>query len=153
MKNKIYKSKSFEITRNYKEIDDLCKKYGINENISESQRTNCASTTKVSLCQHGRLKNQCKNCGTGYCQHGRLKNQCRECGTGYCQHMKKKGQCRECGTGYCEHGKFKFCCKECGTGYCEHRKQKGHCKECGKKCKIYSESGECFEIFELQSYK
>jgi hypothetical protein len=37
-------------------------------------------------CEHGRKKNRCKDCGTGYCQHKRRKDQCKDCGTGYCQH-------------------------------------------------------------------
>ena len=33
------------------------------------------------ICEHGRLKSQCKECGgSGICEHGRLKSQCKECG-------------------------------------------------------------------------
>ena len=68
------------------------------------------------LCEHGRLKSKCKDCGTGYCEHGRQKSQCKDCGTGYCEHGRQKSLCKDCGTGYCEHGRQRSQCKDCGTG-------------------------------------
>jgi hypothetical protein len=85
----------------------------------------------LRTCDHGRLKNRCKDCGTGYCDHGRQKYKCKDCGTGYCDHGREKYKCKDCGTGCCDHGRRKSTCKDCGTGYCDHGRQKSTCKDCG----------------------
>ena len=38
-------------------------------------------------CEHGRRRNDCKECGgASICEHGRLRNQCKECGgSGICR--------------------------------------------------------------------
>jgi hypothetical protein len=88
----------------------------------------------LGVWQHGRLKSQCKDCGTGCCQHGRLKGKCKDCGTGYCQHGRLKSRCKYCGTGCCQHRRLKDHCTDCGTGHCQHGRKKG------KKCRDCSES-------------
>ncbi len=47
-------------------------------------------------CEHGRPKNKCKHCGTGYCKHGHF-HQCKACSLGYCKHRHPKNRCRDCG--------------------------------------------------------
>jgi hypothetical protein len=72
-----------------------------------------------NVCQHGRQRSRCKECGGGaICQHGRVKSVCKECG----------------GSSICQHGRVKSVCKECGGGgsICQHGKQRRTCKECGK---------------------
>jgi hypothetical protein len=64
-------------------------------------------------CEHGRRKDVCKDCGTGYCQHGCQKDVCKDCGAGYCQHGHPKHTCRDCGTGHCEHGRRRGLYKDC----------------------------------------
>jgi hypothetical protein len=82
-------------------------------------------------CEHGRQKNRCKDCGTGYCQHGRQEQQCMDCGTGQCHHGRRKSRCMDCGAGQCHHGRRKSQCKDCGTGYCQqHGRRKSQCKDC-----------------------
>ena len=55
----------------------------------------CSSKRKASnkaKCEHGRRKDVCKDCGTGYCQHGRPKHKCKDCGTGRCEHGRQRGR-------------------------------------------------------------
>jgi hypothetical protein len=52
-----------------------------------------ARTAERSCCEHGRRKDMCKDCDTGYCQHGRPKHAYKDCGTGHCQHGRRKHQC------------------------------------------------------------
>jgi hypothetical protein len=47
-------------------------------------------------CDHGRRKDRCKDCGTGYCKHNRRHDSCRDCGTGYCKHGHQKAKCKDC---------------------------------------------------------
>jgi hypothetical protein len=70
-----------------------------------SSKCKCKILNKAK-CKHGRRKDVCKDCGTGYCQHGRRrKDACKDCGMGYCQHGPPKHTCRGCGTpGYCAPG-------------------------------------------------
>jgi hypothetical protein len=85
---------------------------------------------KTPPCEHGRNKNSCRDCGTGFCKHAR-KGYCKDCGIGYCEHGRQKARCNDCGVGYCVHGRQKGQCKDCGTGYCKHGRQKLKCKDCG----------------------
>ena len=70
-----------------------------------------------SICQHGRQRNKCKECGGGsICQHGRQRSVCKECGGGsICQHGRRRSRCKECGgASFCQHGRRRYACKECG---------------------------------------
>eukprot|EP00961_Rhodomonas_salina_P071030 953790-Rhodomonas_salina.1 len=50
-------------------------------------------------CRHGRIRNQCKDCGgSRICPHGKYKSYCKECG----------------GSQICEHGRIKSFCRNCG---------------------------------------
>ena len=77
-----------------------------------SARTAAAA---ASVCEHGRRRSQCKDCGgSGLCEHGRRRSQCKECG----------------GSSFCEHGRERSRCKDCGgSGICEHGRQRSQCKE------------------------
>ena len=74
------------------------------------------------LCEHGKYKYQCKECGgSQICPHNRLKYQCKECG----------------GSQICPHGKRKSRCKECeGSQICPHNREKNHCKKCRDPIKV-----------------
>ena len=52
----------------------------------------------------------------GICEHGRQKCRCKECGgSALCEHRRRKDRCKECGgSAYCDHGRRKRTCKECG---------------------------------------
>ena len=54
---------------------------------------------RSSICQHGRQRSQCKECGgASICQHGRQRSECKECGgASICQHGRQRSQCKECG--------------------------------------------------------
>ena len=95
----------------------------------------CKECGGIGICEHGRQKRQCKECGgIGICEHGRQKAYCKECGgSGICEHGRQKAYCKECGgSGFCEHGRHKRQCKECGgSGFCEHGRRKTRCKQCG----------------------
>jgi hypothetical protein len=97
--------------------------------------TNKKKNTTKYICEHGKQKSRCKDCGgSGICKHNKHKAFCKECGgSQICQHNKIKSKCKECGgSELCEHGKQKSNCKECGgSQICEHNKQKSSCKECG----------------------
>ena len=55
---------------------------------------------KIILCQHGRIRSQCKECGgSSICEHGRARCRCKECG----------------GASICEHGRIY--CDEYESGY------------------------------------
>ena len=92
----------------------------------------------------GRILKTCKRCRElryqkTLCQHGRSKSKCKECGgSQICEHSRVKSQCKECCGGHiCEHKNYKSRCKECcGSQICEHRKVKSKCKECGNVKKI-----------------
>ena len=74
------------------------------------------------LCEHGKYKYQCKECGgSQICPQNRLKYQCKECG----------------GSQICPHGKRKSRCKECGgSQICPHNREKNHCKKCRDPIKV-----------------
>ena len=92
------------------------------------------------LCEHGKYKYQCKECGgSQICPHNRLKAQCKECGgSQICPHGKRKSRCKECGgSQICPHSKLKYQCKECeGSQICPHDRQKSHCKKCSDPIKV-----------------
>ena len=50
------------------------------------------------LCEHGKYKYQCKECGgTQICPHSKRKYQCKECkGTQICPHDRQKSHCKKC---------------------------------------------------------
>jgi hypothetical protein len=75
-----------------------------------------AEYTNKAKCEHGRQRNQCRDCGGGsICTHDRLRSQCRDCG----------------GCSICEHGRRRAYCKDCkGSRYCEHDLQIQTCKIC-----------------------
>ena len=49
------------------------------------------------------------------CEHGKYKYQCKECGgTQICPHSKRKSRCKECeGSQVCPHKRIKRTCKKC----------------------------------------
>ena len=85
--------------------------------------------TGASICEHGRRRSKCKECGgASICEHGRRRSKCKECGGA--EHGRRRS-IKEC----CEHGRQRSQCKECGGGsICEHGRvgrQRSQCKECG----------------------
>ena len=104
------------------------------------------------LCEHGKYKYQCKECGgSQICSHNRLKAQCKECGgSQICPHGKRKSSCKECGgSQICPHSKIKYQCKECeGSQICPHGRQKSHCKKCSDPIKVNIEQW----IFKSRQY-
>ena len=74
------------------------------------------------LCEHGKFKYQCKECGgSQICPHNRLKYQCKECGgSQICPHSKRKSRCKECE----------------GSQICRHNREKNHCKKCRDPIKV-----------------
>jgi hypothetical protein len=123
-KNKIYNEENKDKIKAQQKI--------YNEKNKEKKKLAAKEWREKNKCEHGRVKNICKDCGTGYCQHNRNKTRCKECGTGYCQHNRQYSQCKECkGGSICEHDKRRSRCKECkGGSICEHDKQKSTCKIC-----------------------
>ncbi len=94
---------------------------------------------KKLLCEHGKGKSICKECGDGndMCKHARRKYRCLECdGSGICEHKKQKSRCIDClGSSLCSHGKRKDQCRKCGSStFCIHDHIKAFCKDCGGKC-------------------
>ena len=92
------------------------------------------------LCEHGKYKYQCKECGgSQICPHNRLKYQCKECGgSQICPHGKRKSRCKECeGSQICPHNRLKSLCKECkGSQICPHKRIKRTCKKCRDPIKV-----------------
>jgi hypothetical protein len=70
-----------------------------------------------SLCEHGRQKCRCKDCGgKSICEHGRRGIECSLCpnASQICEHGTKKDRCILCGGNYvCEHNKRKDNCRKC----------------------------------------
>jgi len=98
------------------------------------QRSKCKDCGGASICQHGRISTQCKECGgASICQHGRIRTQCKQCGgASICQHGRQRSICKECGgASICQHGRIRNVCKECGgASICQHRRVRCRCKEC-----------------------
>ena len=118
-------------------------------NIGTENRT---AKYRKYLCEHGKYKYQCKECGgSQICSHNMLKAQCKECGgSQICPHGKRKSSCKECGgSQICPHGKLKYQCKECGgSQICPHDRQKSHCKKCSDPIKVNIEQW----IFKSRQY-
>ena len=108
--------------------------------IRDIDAENRSSRYLKYLCEHGKYKYQCKECGgSQICPHNRLKYQCKECGgSQICPHSKRKSRCKECeGSQICPHNRLKYQCKECGgTQICPHNRQKAHCKKCSDPIKV-----------------
>jgi hypothetical protein len=71
---------------------------------------------KNQKCPHNKRVSLCKECGGEYlCQHDRVKRQCKLCsGASMCVHGRRVALCRECGgSALCEHGRQKRQCKNC----------------------------------------
>ena len=51
-----------------------------------------------SICEHGRQRSICKECGGGgICEHGRRRSICKECGgSGLCEHGQVRSRCKDC---------------------------------------------------------
>ena len=84
--------------------------------IRDIDAENRSSRYLKYLCEHGKYKYQCKECGgSQICPHNRLKYQCKECGgSQICPHGKRKSQCKECeGSQICLHNRLKRTCKKC----------------------------------------
>ena len=92
------------------------------------------SPNKMTLhCQHGKRRNECKDCGgSSICIHGKRRTRCPHClGSCICKHGRIRSQCHFCGgTSFCLHGKRY--CRQCkSSSFCPHGKRKGtKCKEC-----------------------
>ena len=89
----------------------------------------------ASICEHGRERSQCKQCGgSQICEHGRKRGVCKQCGgSSICEHGRRRHTCKQCGgSSICEHGRQRGTCKQCGgSQICEHGRQRGVCKQCG----------------------
>ena len=61
----------------------------------------CKEYGGSGLCEHGRRRDQCKECGGSglwLCEHGRPRDRCKECGgSGFCEHGRQRSKCKECG--------------------------------------------------------
>ena len=96
--------------------------YKMEKEIRDIDAENRKAKYLKYLCEHGKYKYQCKECGgSQICPHNRLKYQCKECG----------------GSQICPHGKRKSRCKECeGSQICPHNREKNHCKKCRDPIKV-----------------
>ena len=75
-------------------------RWGINLRARSSSALDARSAVGSSICEHGRIRYQCKECGgSSICEHGRRRTICKECG----------------GASICEHGRQRYRCKECGV--------------------------------------
>ena len=99
------------------------------------QKCRCKECGGKSICEHNRRRIECKECGgSQFCEHGCRKSRCKECGgSSICEHGKRKEFCKDCGgSAFCNHGKLKRICHQCnGSGLCEHGRAKTSCKACG----------------------
>merc|ERR1712166_846071 len=71
-----------------------------------------AKKGKSSICEHERIRSQCKECGgASICQHGRQRHQCKECGEGssICQHRRQRSKCKECASARSVEGRTSAC--------------------------------------------
>ena len=96
----------------------------------------CTECGGSHVCQHGRNKYRCRDCGLGLCAHARRRSRCKDCGgAGLCKHGRERGRCKDCGgSGMCIHGRQRPHCKLCGgSAFCLHGQIKGICKDCGGK--------------------
>ena len=98
------------------------------------RKCQCRDCGGSSFCVHDRQKYTCKECkGTSICEHNRIRSECKECkGTSICEHNKKKSRCPVCNSSIlCIHLKYKNECIDCdGPSICEHKKIKNRCLDC-----------------------
>ena len=91
-------------------------------------------------CEHGRQRNNCKDCGgASICEHGRRRSRCKDCGgSQICEHNRQRSSCKDCGgSQICEHNRQRNTCKDCeGASICEHNRQRSDCKKCSDPIKI-----------------
>jgi hypothetical protein len=68
----------------------------VNELEAEAIRV-VVSCKMRSLCEHGRRRSRCKECGgSGLCEHGRERSRCKECGgSGMCEDGRRRSQCKD----------------------------------------------------------
>ena len=73
--------------------------------LCEASASTGAGRRKRVLCEHGRRKGQCKDCGgSSFCEHKRRKGRCKDCGgSSFCEHNRRKGTCKDCGGGDAAH--------------------------------------------------
>ena len=102
--------------------------------IRDIDAENRTAKYRKYLCEHGKYKYQCRECGgIQICPHNKRKSNCRECGgSQICPHNRQKYQCKDCGgTQIYPHNRQKAHCKECkGSQICPHSRQKQTCKKC-----------------------
>ena len=117
---------------------------------SESNMIPCAPCNiELEAGEEDKTKNLKKRPKSGICEHGRTRYTCKECGGGgICQHGRIRAACKECGGCLiCEHGRQRYLCKECGgKGICKHGLQRHHCKECKVKKVVEKAPGVCVLI-------
>ncbi len=160
-RTKVSKSRSSGMIENEKAETVPQKKEPVirkNQKCLHNKRVSlCKECGGEYLCQHDRVKRQCKLCsGASMCVHGRRVALCRECGgSALCEHGRQKRQCKTCkstagtclqacrrtifarelsyiSSGLCSHGRAKQFCRDCsGSGICPHGRQKYLCRDCG----------------------
>ena len=83
----------------------------------------------MSICEHGRLRTFCKECGgAGLCEHGRYRGRCKECRSGMvCEHGLPHTTCKECRGGAGSSPRLPKRPRECVEGV-----QWAQCDECGQ---------------------
>ena len=63
----------------------------------------------VTICEHGRIRRQCKECGgSAICEHGRRRSHVQGVRWVHaiCEHGRIRSKCKECGgSSICEHGR------------------------------------------------
>ena len=109
----------------------------------------CKECGGASICEHGRQRYYCKECGArASASTGGCEGRARSAGPEHLRHGRERYKCKVrgfviCDTGgsdtsawsvggICEHGRHRRFCKECGgSGFCEHGRQRSLCKECG----------------------
>ena len=145
---KILKIMKFYVLKKFKK-NYLFFSYKMEKEIRDIDAENRTAKYRKYLCEHGKYKYQCKECGgSQICPHNRLKAQCKECGgSQICPHGKRKSRCK--GSQICPHSKLKYQCKECGgSQICPHDRQKSHCKKCSDPIKVNIEQW----IFKSRQY-
>ena len=78
---------------------------------------------KKNECEHGRRRNQRKDCGgSSICEHNKHRSKCKDCGgSSICEHDKERSKCIDCG----------------GASICEHNiLERNKCKLCSDPLKI-----------------
>ena len=72
--------------------------YKMEKEIRNIGTENRSAKYRKYLCEHGKYKYQCKECGgSQICPHSKLKYQCKECeGSQICPHDRQKSHCKKC---------------------------------------------------------